>query len=546
MNKKNLLSWAWIVLCGALTLATFLMNSAGSHPSGQMHGAYFDADVASEMVIASSLVKHGGFLVVPGFYYSTEVAAVGDHLTLALGLLLFPNDWTLARGVSLLINMVLVVASYRFMAKTLDTWDDYKWVAGLFLLPFGLIYMKFFLLGQFYMLTVCLCCLVVALCALARRRERVSPRLLAVGAVLGLVFGLNGIRTPILYYFPAVITAAFIALWESNGKTLLERVKNISRGGFCVLAESMSVLVGGGVGFLINHFILARICQFAHYAGVGLDAFKASEFLDFVCSGFIESWGFTGSEKAIAPDGIANLAAIVFTVIMLACIGLCVARWRTLGRNLQFAVCYTLVGYAWSACVYWLYGTVASRYLTFFAAFAIVLLPIALKEIRRDRLLASAVTGLTMLLLFVQATGFWYLPSVKHMLSGEAYPKEQVAQWLVDEGHTNGYATFWNCNDLVELSDGKLDVWGFLPHVHDDPNDDHWWSLKNYEWLEEASHAEGDPEGEVFLITSEIERGQLANAHIDLGEAAYQADEYCIHLFDSANAMRQVFGLPPK
>ena len=36
MSKKNFLSWGWIILCGVLTFATYLMNSAGSHPTGQI------------------------------------------------------------------------------------------------------------------------------------------------------------------------------------------------------------------------------------------------------------------------------------------------------------------------------------------------------------------------------------------------------------------------------------------------------------------------------------------------------------------------------
>ena len=36
---------------------------------------------------------------------------------------------------------------------------------------------------------------------------------------------------------------------------------------------------------------------------------------------------------------------------------------------------------------------------------------------------------------------------------------DAAADWLVDNGYTEGYATFWNGNAMTELTNGKLDVW---------------------------------------------------------------------------------------
>lgn len=540
-KRKDLLSWAWILLCGVLTLATYLINRAAPHGPGAAVG-YFDADVASEMIIASSLIKNHAFLVIPGFSYSTEVAAVADHLTLAVGLLLFPHNWTLARGISLIINMALVVAAYRFMAKELDTWDGYKWVAGIFLLPLSPIYRDFFLLGQFYMMTVSLCFAITGLCVKASKSERLNRPLLALGALLGFAFGMNGFRTPLLYYFPMVVASLTVALYESNGNTLKQRLLGASRPNRHAFAEALSVLLGGIAGVLTNILFLRSICKFSLHGHAKLTGFQASKFLDDFFAGLVESWGFCGSDKALSEDGIANLGGLLFVLIMTVCIVACIANWRRLKGSSRLMLCYVTIGYVFSAIIYWLYGTSSARYLTFFAVPAIGLIPMSLKLVRHDRLLSNIVTGFTIAAVLAQATGYWYAPSVRHMLSGEAYPKERLVQWLEDEGHDAGYATFWNCNDLVEISNGELDIWS-LPGNADPVKV--WWHLENYQWLADKSHTEADPEGEIFLVLDATEKQQLSDAGINPGISVHDVDEYSVYLYDSADAMRATFGVSP-
>lgn len=66
---------------------------------------------------------------------------------------------------------------------------------------------------------------------------------------------------------------------------------------------------------------------------------------------------------------------------------------------------------------------------------------------------------------------------------------ERTAQWLVQNGYTQGFATFWNGNLLTEASDGQLDMyvlWG-------------WTSDELAQWLQKKSHLEQLPEGKVFV-----------------------------------------------
>ena len=74
----------------------------------------------------------------------------------------------------------------------------------------------------------------------------------------------------------------------------------------------------------------------------------------------------------------------------------------------------------------------------------------------------------------------------------------EVCDWLVDNGYTQGYASFWNGNVLTEWSDGQIEVW--VPYDFN--------TMQPYEWLQKTSHA-NPPEGQIFLLTTMDELGSM-------------------------------------
>ena len=71
---------------------------------------------------------------------------------------------------------------------------------------------------------------------------------------------------------------------------------------------------------------------------------------------------------------------------------------------------------------------------------------------------------------------------------------EPVSEFLVANGYTKGYASFWNGNVLTEWSNGSIEVW-----VTNDFN-----TLQSYQWLQKQSHCY-PPQGEIFVLTSKSE-----------------------------------------
>ena len=106
---------------------------------------------------------------------------------------------------------------------------------------------------------------------------------------------------------------------------------------------------------------------------------------------------------------------------------------------------------------------------------------------------------------------------------------DAAADWLVDNGYTEGYATFWNGNAMTELTNGKLDVWT-LQSLDEDyvPN-----------WLQRKDHLTTDPQHPFLLIDTETDGPAESAGLVQNGECTevYNDGRFVIYDFASADAV---------
>lgn len=103
---------------------------------------------------------------------------------------------------------------------------------------------------------------------------------------------------------------------------------------------------------------------------------------------------------------------------------------------------------------------------------------------------------------------------------------QNVSDWLVENGYTQGCATFWNSDVLTELSDGKIEMWTVNEMNELDTN----------QWLQETSHDTQMPDGEFFIITTPDEYTQNAETWklpTLTDYLVYGDDNYFVFAFDS-------------
>ncbi|MCR4586903.1 MAG: hypothetical protein K5682_00720, partial [Lachnospiraceae bacterium] len=115
--------------------------------------------------------------------------------------------------------------------------------------------------------------------------------------------------------------------------------------------------------------------------------------------------------------------------------------------------------------------------------------------------------------------------------------RTESIQWLMEQGYTFGYATYWNANITQELSNGQLVVANIL-----EPE-----SLGFFEWSSEAAYyipsgEEGSkvPEGKVFLLLSNEQVEKYSQAPvIKKSEKVYVDDAFTVYSFESSEKLLQ-------
>ena len=99
----------------------------------------------------------------------------------------------------------------------------------------------------------------------------------------------------------------------------------------------------------------------------------------------------------------------------------------------------------------------------------------------------------------------------------------EVAEYLVEEGYTFGYASYWNSNIMTEVSDGKLEmanIWSFE-------------DLDDFRWSSRMSSYEAK-KGKVFLIAGKDELTELEeHGMLEQQEIIFENEDYTVLHFDS-------------
>lgn len=113
---------------------------------------------------------------------------------------------------------------------------------------------------------------------------------------------------------------------------------------------------------------------------------------------------------------------------------------------------------------------------------------------------------------------------------------EEAVAALRVAGYTEGYATFWNGNIMVELSNGAFDirVWNPGEELQDPDN--------VYQWLQETDHMDTHPEGPVFVFLERHELQDILGEHtLDKGTVEFENENYIAYGYPSYDEMRADF-----
>lgn len=489
-----------------------------------------DSDLASEMIL-SDLLNKEGTIISHNWFYSTELKVVNLQWFYRLGLLIFPNDWHLARTFGMAITLALFAAAMLFFVKCAGLGRAGLWMVGTLLWPFGQHYLVYAIYGGYYLVYTFFYMLVLALVLRSLNADKKHCALQWVLAcVITAVAGMNGVKQLMVFHAPLCLAAAILLVLalHSCGKTDWKAALGVCRKEVRLLAASLVTAVAAAAGYFVSNAVLSRMYDFKSYNFIVWNRDEDWFTLDRILMDFFHEFGYENGSGVFHFGGIAAAVGLLLGCWMFFCIVRLLLRLDKLERNDKLLVLLLVAMLAVCGVAY----TYFHEYYLYFwlmnMPVAIAVMAVEIKTEDFHILGARQLLGVGLAVCFT-------LCAVSTVRQEQEHPYlahkglNTAAEWLVDNGYTQGYSTFWNGNAMTELTSGKLEVWTLQSLDRDDvPN-----------WLQPKSHLTTDPEHPFLLIDTETD-GPAENAKlIQYGDCTevYNDGRYVIYDFADADAL---------
>ena len=489
-----------------------------------------DSDLASEMIL-SDLLNKEGTIISHNWFYSTELKVVNLQWFYRLGLLIFPNDWHLARTFGMAITLALFAAAMLFFVKCAGLGRAGLWMVGTLLWPFGQHYLVYAIYGGYYLVYTFFYMLVLALVLRSLNADKKHCALQWVLAcVITAVAGMNGVKQLMVFHAPLCLAAAILLVLalRSCGKTNWKAALDACRKEVRLLAASLVTAVAAAAGYFVSNAVLSRMYDFKSYNFIVWNRDEDWFTLDRILMDFFHEFGYENGSGVFHFGGIAAAVGLLLGCWMFFCIVRLLLRLDKLERNDKLLVLLLVAMLA--VC-----GVAYTYFHEYYLYFWLMNMPVAIAvmavEIKTEDF---HILGARQLL-GVGLAACFTLCAVSTVRQEQEHPYlahkglNTAAEWLVDNGYTQGYSTFWNGNAMTELTSGKLEVWTLQSLDRDDvPN-----------WLQPKSHLTTDPEHPFLLIDTETD-GPAENAKlIQYGDCTevYNDGRYVIYDFADADAL---------
>lgn len=489
-----------------------------------------DSDLASEMIL-SDLLNKEGTIISHNWFYSTELKVVNLQWFYRLGLLIFPNDWHLARTFGMAITLALFAAAMLFFVKCAGLGRAGLWMVGTLLWPFGQHYLVYAIYGGYYLVYTFFYMLVLALVLRSLNADKKHCALQWVLAcVITAVAGMNGVKQLMVFHAPLCLAAAILLVLalHSCGKTNWKAALDACRKEVRLLVASLVTAVAAAAGYFVSNAVLSRMYDFKSYNFIVWNRDEDWFTLDRILMDFFHEFGYENGSGVFHFGGIAAAVGLLLGCWMFFCIVRLLLRLDKLERNDKLLVLLLVAMLAVCGVAY----TYFHEYYLYFwlmnMPVAIAVMAVEIKTEDFHILGARQLLGVGLAVCFT-------LCAVSTVRQEQEHPYlahkglNTAAEWLVDNGYTQGYSTFWNGNAMTELTSGKLEVWTLQSLDRDDvPN-----------WLQPKSHLTTDPEHPFLLIDTETD-GPAENAKlIQYGDCTevYNDGRYVIYDFADADAL---------
>lgn len=508
---------------------------------------WLDSDMTAEMMFSKLLAEEGSVFASTNWFYSTEFRFLYTHLIMG-PLFRITNNWHVIRMITNIVFYVLMLLSYFYMVKPLRIEQSKKVLCAVaLLLPFSENMMLHMHMGNTYMSHVIIVLfemgLFLRLCAADVKKKWLwIPYML-----LAIICGLSGVRYMLALQCPLVLTA--VVMWIRSDKfkdfrkncvaRSLEAVSADEKGkkdsfgsyikqackwselSFRYMVVSLLGLSGTLIGYGINVVYVSKAYTFQMYDATNFIHIYEGIFMERLQNAFgaiIMLFGYIPDKGVLSLRGVVSLAAFAMIIV------LSVVAWKarkTTHTENNFIVWFFYVSFLLNTFVFvFTNSTLVPRYYITTFVFLIPIFGIYLSEEKLlvDKyVLAGIMTAC--LLLGTAKTDLSMMTADKN---AQRYP---VVDFLMENGYTQGYATYWNGNIMQELSDGKIQTANI-----GDPEE-----LEFFKWSSETAYYEPDfAAGKTFMLLTKEETEKYADSGaVKAGKPVFESDAFTVLHYDS-------------
>ena len=492
LNKEHFVTLLpWICLVAAYLAAVLFQLIFGEQ--------LLNSDMSGEIILANKLNEGDGFVLSRSWYYSTELRVLYQHLTLQLGLLIFPHNWHLARTISQAIMLAIYAACYLFLAHECNLKKIGVISAAILMCPFGFWYMWYGTYNGAYLTPMLFVCFDLAMILHISKNEKHRLFFIVLLLILSFMEGLNGVRMLMNFYVPMTVAAVIIIFICIQKKPLEKPFSKNSR--LWLIKTTIFATVSCAAGYLVNAKVLAQSYYFYTYEAPYWRQFEFSNLLD-AWSMFLRIFGYPYHENWTMSDtwtenylfsvtgilgslGLGLMLAVIFSAL----------RLLFQRDKLSFAHFTVLIAF-WScfiidSIVYSCLEDAESMNSSYWLPIVPLAIAVVAIEIKTEHFRIPALRRTVIAVILACAfcagvsTSYRFLKFPPRTIAG----LEEVGEWLVENGWTKGYASFWAGDMLTELTDGEVEVWVVTDVA----------SLTIYPVLQSTSH-DTAPEGKVFVL----------------------------------------------
>lgn len=337
---------------------------------------------------------------------------------------------------------------------------------------------------------------------------------------------MQGPKELMILYLPLMLSAIIMLMVR------LHRLpREIPQRELRLCLHSFIALVSGLAGYAINVVVLSRIYTFETYERYW-NEFHLLSIVEY-WSQFLTLLGWqypyeywTSAFPLFSLSGILGAFGIVLIGLLMVAVIRLLSRWRELSFEGLLTITVFLAIFLTQGSIFAFTrgnGDVRSYYWLPILPLVFVILQVAC-ETEHFRQRYSRRLCAMGLVICVAGAG---ISSIRTFM---VYPKRAVAElmpvcdWLIENGYTQGYASFWYADVMTEWTNGLMEVWATeeesFPTI--------------YEWLQSSEHAT-PPQGAFYVLSGS--RDHYIESFHD-ADVVYQDDSgYAVMVFDDYDKM---------